>query len=74
MSEQKLENMHLIWFNSVTGDYEYGDVSSYQRKKMNNGNMEDFTVLMEFPGDDKDLASKVIEELNQANDEHALAS
>ncbi len=66
--------MHLIWFNSKTNEYEYGDVSSFQRMKMKDGDMEDYTVLMEFPADDKDLANKVIEELNQANDEHALAS
>ena len=64
--------MHLIWFNGKT--YEYGDVSLYQKMKVKNGNFEDFTILMEFPGDDKVLANKLIEELNQSNGEHAMAS
>jgi len=66
--------MYLIWFNGITNEYNYGDVTSYQRMKMNESNIEEFTVLMEFPKDDKVLASKVIEELNQANEEHSLVS
>lgn len=66
--------MHLIWFNGTNNSYEYGDISRYQSEKMKADNIDKFTVLMEFSSDDDDLATKVIEELNQTNDEHALAS
>lgn len=65
--------MHLIWYNGKTSEYEYGDVISFQQKKSKDGSADNFTVLMEFPGDDEELASKLIEELNQAKDEHAVA-
>jgi len=65
--------MHLIWYNGKTSEYEYGDVNSYQLKRSKEENTDNFTVLMEFPSDDEELASKLIEELNQAKDEHAIA-
>jgi hypothetical protein len=63
--------MHLIWYNGKTSEYEY--VISFEQKRAKEGNADNFTVLMEFPRDDGKLASKLIEELNQANDEHAVA-
>ncbi len=65
--------MHLIWFNPKVGKYEYGNVALYQQVKMKEKSVEDYTVLMEFPKDDKALATKVIEELNQSDKDLAMA-
>ncbi|MFY0625395.1 MAG: hypothetical protein JXR07_03800 [Reichenbachiella sp.] len=61
--------MQLIWYNSIDRRYEYGSAKEYKSLKSNSNNAEAYTILMEFTGDDKSLANKIIGELNIANDE-----
>lgn len=61
--------MHLIWYNSVTKKYEYGSAMDFKSLKKNSEQGEALTILMEFTGDDKVLATKIIGELNIAKTE-----
>lgn len=61
--------MHLIWYNSVTKKYEYGSSQEFKSLKKNSDWGDALTILMEFTGDDKVLATKIISELNIAKGE-----
>ncbi|MEO9965396.1 MAG: hypothetical protein ABJF11_06395 [Reichenbachiella sp.] len=61
--------MHLIWYNSVTKKYEYGSSLDFKSLKQNSDLGDALTILMEFTGDDKVLATKIISELNIAKGE-----
>ncbi|MEO9805664.1 MAG: hypothetical protein ABJF04_20570 [Reichenbachiella sp.] len=61
--------MHLIWYNSVTKKYEYGSSREFKSLKKNSELGDALTILMEFTGDDKVLATKIIGELNIAKGE-----
>lgn len=64
-----LSVMKLIWYNSMDKKYEYGSSRDYKSMKVSSNNPEAFTILMEFTGEEHDVASKIIHELNIANDE-----
>lgn len=64
--------MHLIWYNSISKKYEYGSSTEFRTLKSNSEEGDALTVLMEFPGDDKALANKIIEELNIAKHEPVM--
>lgn len=61
--------MHLIWYNSVTKKYEYGSSVDFKSLKDSSEQGDALTILMEFTGDDKVLALKIIGELNIAKSE-----
>jgi len=64
--------MHLIWYNSVFRKYEYGSSREFKKMKAQSDEGVALTILMEFPGDDKALANKIIGELNIANEEPVM--
>lgn len=66
--------MNLIWYNASTNEYEYGDSKQFQSVKLAKGSSVDLTLLMEFPGHDDVLASKIISELNTTKNQIAVAS
>lgn len=65
--------MNLIWYNSNTDKYEYGDSQKFQALERSETS-DTLTVLMEFPGYDDVLASKIIGELNSTRRQIATAS
>jgi len=64
--------MHLIWYDSNTHKYIYGDVKEYRIVKSKHIKPDSMTILMEFPNADHSLATKIIRELNNANDQVKL--
>lgn len=60
--------MYLIWYNSVTKKYEYGNSKDYKSLQNTCEVGGTLTVLMEFTEGDEALASKIIGELNIANE------
>jgi len=64
--------MHLIWYNSISKRYEYGSSKEFRTLKSKSDEGEALTILMEFPGDNKALANKIIGELNIANEEPVM--
>lgn len=65
--------MHLIWYNSSTNEYEYGDSEAFRNLEDKKGSGQYVTVLMELSGYDHILARKIINELNTTKDQMVRA-
>ncbi|UXP33061.1 hypothetical protein N6H18_03700 [Reichenbachiella agarivorans] len=65
--------MKLIWYNSITKCYEYGDTKEFRTIKSNLVDTSTITILMEFSQNNDMLAQKVISELNMAKKESLTA-
>lgn len=59
--------MHFIWYNPDRREYKYGNVAAFNIEIERANNPRAYTVLMEFDKDSKQLAYKIIEQLNIAN-------
>ncbi|MEQ6121703.1 hypothetical protein [Reichenbachiella sp. MALMAid0571] len=64
--------MQIIWYNSVLGEYQFGDSDEFKISQSKLDDQNSLTVLMELPLGDQNLANKVIGELNVAKEEQAL--
>ncbi|WP_420582658.1 hypothetical protein [Reichenbachiella sp.] len=59
--------MHFIWYNPDLNEYKYGNVAAFNLDIETANNPRAYTVLMEFDKDSKEMAYKIIEQLNIAN-------
>lgn len=59
--------MHFIWFNPDHNEYKYGNTVDFNGDIESAENPKAYTVLMEFDAEAKNLADKIILELNIAN-------
>ena len=65
--------MQIIWYNSILGEYQFGDSDQFKISQSKFDDQNSLTVLMELPLGDPILANKVIGELNVAKEEQELA-
>lgn len=64
--------MQIIWYNSILGEYQFGDSDEFKMSQSKVDDQNSLTVLMELPLGDHNLANKVISELNVAKEEQTV--
>ena len=64
--------MQIIWYNSILGEYQFGDSDEFKISQSKFDDQNSLTVLMELPLGDHNLANKVIGELNVAKEEQVV--